>query len=362
MSMKPTRREAIGVAVTSATVFAAPAVLTARRTEPTRADEVITGQGAYQYLVNHAWCQLPDKYRWQTTHNVAVDSANNLYVIHEGRRELKDHPSIFVFDPSGKFIRAFGCQFQGGGHGIEIRKEGNEEFMYVTGYQQVKAFSKLTLGGETVWFKKAPMESGVYAAGEDISTEPNWTRQGFLPTNVTFLDDGGFWLADGYGSFCIHHFDKDAKWLSQFGGAGEGKGTFNTSHGLCIDRRTGRKPTIAVTDRAHNTLQFFSMDGEYLETLEGFGWPANLETRDNLMLVPELHARISLLNEKNEVVSQLGGAIERMKATENLRGKPDQWKNGEFVHPHDACFDNEGNIFVAEWVATGRVTKLTRVK
>jgi hypothetical protein len=44
-----------------------------------------------------------------------------------------------------------------------------------------------------------------------------------------------------------------------------------------------------------------------------------------------------------------------------LRGKPGQWLNGQFVHPHDACFDATGNIFVAEWVGTGRVSKLTRV-
>ncbi|HVJ69698.1 MAG TPA: hypothetical protein VM510_17100, partial [Caulifigura sp.] len=29
--------------------------------------------------------------------------------------------------------------------------------------------------------------------------------------------------------------------------------------------------------------------------------------------------------------------------------------------PHDACFDPQGNIYVAEWVATGRVSKLKRV-
>jgi len=27
---------------------------------------------------------------------------------------------------------------------------------------------------------------------------------------------------------------------------------------------------------------------------------------------------------------------------------------GKFVHPHDACFDKDGNIYVVEWVSTGR--------
>jgi len=37
------------------------------------------------------------------------------------------------------------------------------------------------------------------------------------------------------------------------------------------------------------------------------------------------------------------------------------WQDGKFVHPHDACFDKDGNIFVAEWVERGRVTKLRRL-
>ena len=34
---------------------------------------------------------------------------------------------------------------------------------------------------------------------------------------------------------------------------------------------------------------------------------------------------------------------------------------GQFVNPHGANFDHEGNIFVAEWVEIGRVTKLRKV-
>jgi hypothetical protein len=199
-----------------------------------------------------------------------------------------------------------------------------------------------------------------------VSTKPNWTRQGFLPTNFAFLDDGGFLLVDGYGSFKIHRFDKDAKWVSAFGGAGNGKGTFNTAHGLWIDRRpaadgTAREPTIVVTDRAHNTLQIFSMDGVYKETLTGFGLPANIDTWKNLLMVPELKACVTLLDEKNNVVVKLGRAVERLDEIKNLRGQPDQWLDGQFVHPHDACFTPVGDIFVAEWVSTGRITKLERV-
>ena len=117
-----------------------------------------------------------------------------------------------------------------------------------------------------------------------------------------------------------------------------------------------------MCDRAHNSLQLFTLEGKYLETIKGYGWPANLDTWKNLLLVPELHARVTLLNQKNEVVARLGDDVENvMKKKRVNRGNANTWVDGKFVHPHDACFDNDGNIIVAEWVATGRVTRLKKV-
>ncbi len=364
--MKPVRPNRISrrrflstAAAGAAAVVAAPAVVTASKTDAA----LIVGEGDYKYETVHDWPQLPDKFTWQTTHNVAVDPAGNLYVIHEGRANLKDHPSIFVFDSEGKYIRSFGSQFQGGGHGIEIRKEGSDEFLYVCAYQHLKTFAKLDLKGETVWQKYAPMESGVYAAKEDTQPTGQWGRDRFMPTNFAFLDDGGFLLADGYGAFYVHRYDKDGKWLSCFGGPGGGEGKFNTPHGVWVDRRAGREPAIVVCDRANNTLQYFTMDGKYLETLKGYGLPANAETWKDLLVIPELHARLTLLDSKNQVVARLGDDVARVTAKDGggIRGDRNKWLAGKFVHPHDACFGHDGSIFVAEWVGTGRVSKLKRL-
>jgi len=346
------------LATSTVAAVAAPQLLLANK-DP---KQMVIGQGIHKFEVQHNWAQLPSKYTWQTTHNVAVDAEGLLYVIHEGRANLKDHPSIFVFDQKGKFIRAFGNQFQGGGHGIEVRTEGKEQFLYVCAYQNVKAFAKLTLKGKKVWEEYAPMESGVYRKDEDKVRVKRWGRDAFMPTNFAFLKDGGFLLADGYGSFWIHRYDKDANWVSKFGGPGKGNGKFATPHGIWIDSRPGRKERVVVCDRANNTLQYLSLEGQHLTTLRGYGWPANVDSYKNLLLVPELHARVTLLNEKNEVVARLGDDVEGvMKKKQVDRRKPKTWVNGKFVHPHDACFDNEGNIFVAEWVATGRITRLKRV-
>jgi hypothetical protein len=82
------------------------------------------------------------------------------------------------------------------------------------------------------------------------------------------------------------------------------------------------------------------------------------------MLVPDLHTRVSLFDKDNKAIVHLGydeawkkQALEGFK----MRQTPDKWQAGRFIHPHDACFDKDGNIFVVEWVPAGRVTRLKLV-
>ncbi len=347
----------------AAITVAAPQVLTAQKS----GTQLIIGSGSHRYEVHHNWAQLPAKYSWQTTHNVAVDRHGLLYVIHEGRENLKDHPSIFVFDSKGRFVRAFGNQFQGGGHGLEVRTEGKDQFLYVTGYQQLKNFAKLTLTGELVWEKRAPMASGLYPKDEDTKPIKRWGRDAFMPTNFAFLPDGGFFVADGYGSFRIHRYDKSGNWISMFGTPGKEAGQFNTPHGIWIDSRPGKKPSIVVTDRANGRLQWFTLEGKHLKTLDGFILPANIDSLKDVLLVPDLSARITLLDENDRVIVHLGEdpdwraqvLKDKMKLRSSETGEG--WVSGKFLHPHDACFDPAGNIFVAEWVNTGRITKLRKL-
>jgi hypothetical protein len=137
-------------------------------------------------------------------------------------------------------------------------------------------------------------------------------------------------------------------------------------HGIWIDGR-GEEPLIVVADREFDRLQWFSLEGEHRRTQDGFLWPANVDIHGDVMVVPELVARTTLLDKDNNVIAHLGTDSERIQKNKaetggfNIRTDESKWENGKFVHPHDACFDADGNIFVAEWVATGRVSKLRRV-
>lgn len=328
------------------------------------------GEGDYRYEIRHDLFQLPGPLEWDRTNNVAIDSQGRIYVVHLGDGRKTGLPSIFVFDHEGKYIKSFGQKYRGGAHGLEIRKEGSDEFIYVTTVIGERLVAKLTLDGEEVWKRNAPMQSKLYARNDDKAINYDWGRRdNFKPTNIAFLDDnGGFLVADGYGAWVVHRYDKDANYVSTFGKRGKGSGQFRLPHGIWIDDRGaehGAEKRIVVADRSNNRLQWFSLDGQHLKTMDEFLLPANCATQGNLLLVPELLGRITLIGPGDQIVARLGDDAEYRKKllADNMqfRREPDRWEAGKFVHPHDACFDAEGNIIVAEWVKTGRVTKLTRV-
>jgi hypothetical protein len=152
-----------------------------------------------------------------------------------------------------------------------------------------------------------------------------------------------------------------------FGSPGSGDGQFNTPHGIYFDDRPGREPSLVIADRANKRLQWFTLEGKHLKTLDGFILPANLDALGEVLLVPDLSARITLLDKNNQVIVHLGEdpawREQVVKDGNKMRReeKGESWISGKFLHPHDACFDPVGNIYVAEWVHTGRITKLRKV-
>jgi hypothetical protein len=328
---------------------AAPAILGASDKSGTK--NPIIGDGDYRYECIHNWGELPRHIRWETTHGVTIDDDGLIYIKHQGlNRAAMD--TIVVFDPKGKFVRSFGKGYYPGGHGIDIRKEDGEQFLYLCDIAHNQVI-KTNLKGEEVWKFGTPKEPGVYKNGKI-----------FKPTNVAFAPDGGFYVGDGYGSHFIHQYDKNAKWVRTWGGEGTAPGKMRTPHGLWLDDRKGRTPSLVVADRANARLQYFTLDGKFISFVNGLLFPAHFDIRDDVLLVPDLHARVSLFDKDNKPIVHLGDDPEWRKkvlAGFKVRRQPEEWLPGKFVHPHDACFDRDGNIFVVEWVEPGRVTLLRRV-
>ena len=77
------------------------------------------------------------------------------------------------------------------------------------------------------------------------------------------------------------------------------------------------------------------------------------------MVVPELEARVTILDARNQPVVHLGQGPANFREV-RLKTR-DAFVPGQFIAPHGACFDADGNLFVVEWVEVGRVTKLHKV-
>jgi hypothetical protein len=73
----------------------------------------------------------------------------NIYIHHTVHATSDSLDTMVVLDQKGKFVRSRGRQFKGGAHGLNICKEGSEEFLYLCDFQH-GIVTKRTLSGEEV--------------------------------------------------------------------------------------------------------------------------------------------------------------------------------------------------------------------
>lgn len=302
----------------------------------------ILGSGSHRYECIHDWLTPPENIRWGYTHGVAQDSHGRIYVTHTVHPTSPSGDAILVFDRHGKFLTSWGEQFRGGGHGLDIRREGREEFLYHCDIAH-RTTAKTTLDGRILWQKGLPEEAGVYKDGAP-----------YVPTNIALAPNGDFYVTDGYGSDWVHQYNIKGEYIRTFGGKGKGIGQLATAHGIWVDTR-GKEPLIVVAERANSRLQYFTLDGKHVRfDSDGMRKPCHFHIRGEELLVPDLDSVVTILDAHNKVVVQLGDGY-----PSNLVDAPrDQFIPGKFIHPHSAKFLHNGDILVVEWVPIGRVTLL----
>ena len=352
------RRNFVGAAAAG---IAAPIIL--RADDKTGNKKPVIGEGAYKYEVTHDWGELPSHIKWGNTHGVCEDSQGNIYVHHTVHATSESADSVVVFDKKGKFVRSWGKEFRGVAHGIHVRKEGSTEYIYLSvnvANPRLQpppplsaAIVKTTLKGEIVWKIQGPPNVDAYKPG------PDGTPKRYSPTNLVIAPNGDIYVGDGYGSSYISQYTSKAEHIRTFAGPGKEVGQLSTPHGITIDKR-GKEPMLLVADRANARLHYFTLDGKPENVVTGFTTPCDFSEHKGLIVIPELNARVMLLDRKNQVAAILGE--DKTGNFRQLRTQPrESFSPGKFICPHGACFDHDGNIFVVEWVEIGRVTKLRHV-
>ena len=284
---------------------------------------MVFGQGTHQYTVQEDWWTLPEGWEFGWVPAVAVDSQDRVYVY-----SRSEHPMV-VFDRDGNFIDSWGDDILKDAHGIFLDADDN---IYCT-ERETHVIRKFTTDGELLMTLGTPDVPG--GEGEPFN----------LPTDFALGPDGEMYISDGYGNARVHKYSPDGELIKSWGQPGTGPSEFDLPHCVRVDPRN----RLMVADRENNRIQFFTLDGEYIEEWGDLLQPDTIYIDDDdLVYIAELGQRISIMTLDGEVVSQWGS-------------EPGSTVPGEFfAGPHGIWLDSHGDIYVGEVQADARLQKFIR--
>src|SRR5436190_2524844 len=231
------------------------------------------------YRTTRDWGQLPPGVKWAAVTAVEPAPGGTIYVVHRcfanscaGRMEAP----IPKYDPSGKLLKSWGEGMFVFPHGATVDRDGN---LWVTDARgeggkghQVFKFDKdgkvlMTLG-----------KAGVSGSGPDLFDQP---------TDVVVAPSGDIFVTDSHRNGKnnrVVRFNKDGKYVKEWGKKGSGRGEMSEPHTIAMDSR-GR---LFVGDRENNRIQIFDQDGHYITEWRQFGRPSGIYiTPDDTMYVAD---------------------------------------------------------------------------
>lgn len=326
--------------------------LTVAKNAPAQeAKPVRIGTGAWTFTLDEEWGKLPQGQSYGLGCAVVVDGQDRVIVTSRSQ-----NPCVAIFDKDGKLVETWSKDFgdkigyppatvAGTAHGLYWSKEGRDEFFYFTenraGMNGARVY-KTDLTGRILY------QLGNVAAESSTSQKFNFTN----PTDVAVAPNGDIYIVDGYGSQLVYKFDKNFKHLKTIGGPGNEHGKFRTCHGVWISTLRS-EPEVYIADRANNRLEVFSLDLDYKRTIGDVRTPCCFYQHDGHLYVPELGARITVLDKEDRIVARLGDGQGTPAA--KIQEHPDK-----FATPHALTLDSRGNLYVVEWLPFGRARKFRR--
>jgi hypothetical protein len=346
----PSRRQFL--TTTAATGAALTAGSYLRAEDKKVADPVKVGSGKLTFTLDEKWGKLPEGMKYGYGCAIVVDSKDRIFVT-----SRSGNPCVAIFDAAGKLLETWGKDFASKvgftadqvaatAHGLYWSKEGKDEFLYWT--ENVAGGKDKKIGArvyKTDMDGKILYEIGNVEKESSTSQKFQWSN----PTDVAIAPNGDIYVVDGYGDQKVHRFDKSFKHIKTIGGRGKEHGKFDTCHGIWIST-IKKEPEIYIADRANHRLEVFSLEMEYKRTVEGFRLPCCFYQHDGHLYIPEFGSRVSIIDGDDKIVSQMGDGAKKQK-----NDNPDAYFQG----PHALTLDSKGNLYVIEWVPTGRPRKFT---
>jgi DNA-binding beta-propeller fold protein YncE len=298
---------------------------------------------AVAYVVDPKWPQKPADAEWGQMPGVAIDKNDHVYVYTRGE------PPIQVYDTSGKHLRDFGQGVikSGGAHHIKIDPEGNVWAADI-GSHQVHKFTpegKLLL---SIGTKDHP--------GKD-STHLN------MPTDMAITPAGDVFVADGYGNARIVHFDKDGRYVKEWGELGSRPGQFSIPHAIAVDSR-GK---LYVADRSNVRIQVFDQKGNLLDVWNNLitPWGFCVTKDDDIWVCGSSPMQWRKEDEalgcppKDQVFMRFNGEGKLLQLWTVPKGIDGLERPGELNWVHGMAVDSKGNLYAGDIIGK-RAQKFVR--
>ena len=275
----------------------------------------------FDYQPDPSFPQWPTQIKAGAVSGVGVDSKGRVFVLQ------RVSPPVLCFDASGKFLKSFGENVIGLGHGLTVDAE-DRVWVADTGHHMVFQFS--TEGKLLGALGKMDVPS------EDVDKFNK-------PTYIVFGEKGHSSVMDGYGTARVVHYREGGKHPEIWGKPGSGPLEFSAPHTGLIDQK-GR---LIVCDRDNLRIQVLHpQTGELLETWTGFKpFGVAMDPQGRLYVSDGARQQILQLDSKGKEVRAWG---------------KEGTGAGEFKTPHLITSDRQGNLYAAE-VGGQRVQKLKRV-
>jgi hypothetical protein len=317
------------------------------------------GEGKMKFTLDENWGNLPPGMNYGLGCAVVVDGKDRIYVT-----SRSPNAGVVIFDRDGKILEVWTneiqsrlgytqSQYVATAHGLYWSKEGDKEYLYWTeNVAQPKDAPKL---GARVY--KTDLNGKVLYTIGNVEKESE-TSQKFdftNPTDVAVAPNGDIYVVDGYGSQRVHRFDKNFRHISVIGGRGKLHGEFNTCHGVWVSTLK-KEPELYIADRHNDRVEVYSLDLAYKRTVGGVRNPCCFYQYNGHLYIPDLAARLTVLDENDKVVAHLGDGLELRNKKEDIVANYPQ----VFAFPHALALDSKGDLYVVEWVPSGRARKLKR--
>jgi hypothetical protein len=330
-----------------------------------------------QFKYDASWPKpLPEGWVLGAVGSVCVDARDHVFVVTRGEPAPKERglatpaPAIMEFDPEGNIVNSWGNRavMAKTAHGCFIDKDGN----FWTAGNNDGIVQKYTHDGSKMLLQigtKGVMDS---ADGTATGKALNASRTSlFKPTQVAVdPGNGDIYVSDGYGNKRVVVFDREGKYLRQWGrqatqaetDAGVGGVFLSPVHCVVI----GNDGLVYVCDRLGDRIEVFDKQGNFKRNIRVESKTAHRTNSENAVgtagsigFSPDpAQTFMYVANGADNVIHVLD------RATGKVVGKFGRPGNqpGDLTDPHWIAVNSKGDIIVGEVPYGGKLQMWRAVK